>query len=115
MQQIISLALVVLFFVGLWKVFLKAGKPGWAAIVPFYNLYVMLELVGRPWWWLLLMLFIPPVGFVLYIIVCVDLAKTFGRGTGFGVGLALLGFIFFPLLGFSDATYGGPPARVGNA
>ena len=110
MQQIITLAIIVLLVVSWWKLFTKAGKPGWAAIVPFYNIYVMLQIVGRPWWWLLLML-IPIVSIVVFIIVCIDFAKAFGRGTGFGVGLALLGVVFFPILTFSDATYSGPPAR----
>jgi hypothetical protein len=107
---LIELALVVLAIVGLWKVFEKAHKPGWAAIIPIYNIYVLLEIVGRPWWWLILFI-IPCVNFVIAIIVGIDLAKCFGKDTLYGIGLGLLGFIFFPLLGFSDAQYRGPVAK----
>jgi hypothetical protein len=107
---LIELALVVLAIVGMWKVFEKAGKPGWAAIIPIYNIYVLLEIVGRPWWWLILFI-IPCVNFVVAIILGLDLAKCFGKDTLYGIGLALLGFIFFPLLGFSDAQYRGPVAK----
>jgi hypothetical protein len=101
---IIYLAVIVIVIVGAWKIFEKAGKPGWTAIIPFYNLIVLLEIAGRPIWWFILLL-IPFVGWVVGIIVCVDVAKKFGKGTGFGVGLALLSFIFVPLLGFGDAKY----------
>ncbi|HLP85630.1 MAG TPA: DUF5684 domain-containing protein [Phycisphaerales bacterium] len=106
------LAVLVLVIAGLWKVFAKAGQPGWAAIVPIYNMYVWTKVVGRPWWWLLLM-FIPIVSLVIAIILCLDLAKSFGKGVGFGIGLALLGFIFIPLLGFGSDKYVGPAAAGG--
>lgn len=102
----VELAIVVIVIAGLWKVFVKAGKPGWAAIVPIYNIIVILEIVGKPLWWILLFL-IPIVNLVMAILVCIELAKCFGKGAGFGIGLALLGFIFFPILGFSDAQYQG--------
>ncbi|MDF3058602.1 MAG: signal peptidase [Rariglobus sp.] len=101
-----QLALAVLIIAAIWKVFTKAGQPGWAAIIPFYNLYVLLKVAGRPGWWLLLFL-IPIVNVVMAIIVAIDVAKAFGKGTGFGVGLAFLGVIFYPILGFGDATYQG--------
>lgn len=104
-----SLILAIVVIAGMWKVFVKAGKPGWAAIIPIYNSVVLLEIVGRPIWWIILML-IPCVNFVVAIIVCIDLAKSFGKGSGFGIGLALLGFIFFPILGFSEDRYLGPSA-----
>jgi hypothetical protein len=113
-----SLGIVPLLFVllisaaiiaGIWKVFVKAGQPGWACLVPIYNIVVMLQIVGRPIWWLIL-LFIPFVGIVVAFIVCIDMAKSFGKGTGFGIGLALLGVVFYPLLGFGDARYLGPSA-----
>lgn len=106
---LVWLAVVVFVIAGLWKVFVKAGKPGWAAIVPIYNLIVMLEIAGKPIWWIVLML-IPFVNFIILIIVMIDLAKSFGKSTGFGIGCALLGFIFIPILGFSDAKYIGPRA-----
>ena len=104
------LAIVVLIIAGFWKVFVKAGHPGWAAIIPIYNLYIMLKIAGRPGWWLLLFI-VPVVNFVIAIIVAIDIAKSFGKGTGFGVGLAFLGPIFYPILGFGDATYQGAVAR----
>jgi uncharacterized membrane protein YoaK (UPF0700 family) len=90
-------------------VYEKAGKPGWASIIPIYNALVLLEIVGRPWWWILLCL-IPVVNIVVGIIIVVDLAKSFGKGIGFAVGLILLGFIFVPVLAWSDAQYLGPSA-----
>lgn len=101
------IVVVVPTIIGLWKVFVKAGKPGWAAIIPIYNGVVLLEIVGRPIWWIILML-IPCVQTIVGIILAIDLAKSFGKGTGFGVGLALLSFIFMPILGFGDARYIGP-------
>ena len=106
---LLDIVLIVLMIASMWKVFTKAGKPGWAAIVPFYNIIVLLEIVGRPWWWLLLM-FVPLLNFVIAIIVYIDLAKSFGKGVGFAIGLLLLPFIFFPILAFGDAEYLGPAA-----
>jgi hypothetical protein len=103
--------LVVFIIVGLWKVFVKAGKPGWAAIIPIYNTIVLLEIVGRPIWWFILLL-IPCVNVVISIIVMIDLAKSFGKDTLYGIGCALLGFIFVPMLGFGSATYQGPAAKT---
>jgi hypothetical protein len=99
---VIYLAIAILVIAGFWKTFAKAGEPGWAAIIPIFNTYILLKIAGRPWWWLVLY-FIPIVSLVVWIVVAIDIAKAFGKGTGFGVGLALLPFIFFPVLGFSDA------------
>jgi hypothetical protein len=68
----------------------KAGQPGWASIIPIYNLYIWCKIVGRPWWWILLML-IPFVNFIILIILCIDTAKSFRKGAGFGIGLAFTG------------------------
>jgi hypothetical protein len=106
---IFGLLVALLLIVAMWKVFTKAGQPGWASIIPIYNLYIWCKIVGRPWWWILLML-IPLVNFIVCIILCIDLAKSFGKGVGFGIGLALLGIIFFPILGFGSAQYQGPAA-----
>lgn len=106
---LIELAIAVLVIVAMWKIFAKAGKPGWAAIIPIYNLIVILEICGRPIWWILLLL-IPCVNIIVSLIVLIDLAKSFGKAELFGVGLWLLGFIFFPILGFGDARYQGPAA-----
>jgi hypothetical protein len=107
--MLIQLAVIVLMIAGLWQVFTKAGKPGWAAIIPIYNLIILLEIIGRPIWWIILML-IPCVNIVVAAIVFIDLAKSFGKGVGFGIGLWLLGFIFIPILGFGSAQYQGPAA-----
>lgn len=101
---LIEIAIAVVIIAGIWKVFVKAGKPGWAAIIPIYNFIVLLEIAGKPIWWIILM-FIPIVNLVIAILVSIEVAKNFGKGPGFGVGLALLGFIFFPILGFGDAQY----------
>ena len=108
---IISLLIALLMIVAMWKVFTKAGQPGWASIIPIYNLYIWCKIVGRPWWWILLML-IPFVNFIILIILCIDTAKSFGKGAGFGIGLALLGIIFWPILGFGSAQYQGPAAAA---
>jgi hypothetical protein len=101
------LIFTILFIAGLWKVFEKAGKPGWAAIIPFYNIWIMLEIIGRPGWWLLLY-FIPVVNILVGWLVFLELASAFGKGIGFGIGLILLFPIFILLLGFGDAQYVGP-------
>ena len=106
---IIGLLIAVVLIAAMWKVFTKAGHPGWASIIPIYNIYIWCKIVGRPAWWIIL-LFIPFVNFIICIILCIDLAKSFGKGPGFGLGLALLGFIFFPILGFGSAQYQGPSA-----
>lgn len=108
---IVGLLIAVILIAALWKVFSKAGQPGWAAIIPIYNCYILCKVAGRPGWWVILML-IPFVNFIIAIILCIDVAKNFGKGVGFGLGLAFLGFIFFPILGFGSATYqggGAPP------
>ena len=99
--------IVVIEVIGLWKIFTKAGKPGWASIIPIYNVIVLLEIIGKPLWWFLLLL-IPCVNIIFVVIVINRLSKSFGQGAGFTIGLIFLGFIFYPLLGFGDYTYLGP-------
>ena len=100
---------VFLFYIYVgWRIFEKADQPGWASIIPIYNMVVILRIVGRPVWWLILA-FIPIVNLV-WMIIPFDLAKSFGKGMGFGLGLLLLGPIFGPVLAFGDATYEGPSA-----
>jgi len=106
-----EIALVVLIIAGVWKTFAKAGQPGWASIIPIYNVYIMLKIANKPGWWLLLF-FVPVVNIVIGIIVALEIAKAFGQGTGFGIGLALLGVIFYPILGFGDAKYQGGPVSA---
>ena len=103
---VLGLAVAIVVIAGMWKTFEKAGKPGWGAIIPIYNIILLLEIAGRPLWWFFLLL-IPVVNFVVAIIVAIDVARNFGKGAGFGLGLALLSFIFYPILGFSDAQYQG--------
>jgi hypothetical protein len=107
---VIYLVVVAVGIAGMWKTFTKAGQPGWACIVPIYNLFVLVEISGRPILWFFLML-IPCVNVVIAIIVLIDVAARFGKSAGFGVGLFFLGFIFFPILGFGDAQYQGGGTR----
>ena len=104
---------LILLIAAIWKTFSKAGQPGWAAIIPIYNVYVMCKVAGRPGWWLILFL-IPIVNFVIAIILNIDIAKRFGKGVGFAIGMILLPFIFWPILGFGSAQYQAapPPAPV---
>lgn len=111
---VIFLIVVVPTVAGLWKIFEKAGQPGWAAVVPIYNMYVLtVEVARKEILWFVLM-FIPCVNIVAVILVSIDVAKNFGKGPGFGIGLALLSPIFFPLLGFSDARFQ-PAPKAPNA
>jgi hypothetical protein len=104
---IVGAAFAVLVIAAMWKVFTKAGQPGWAAIIPFYNIYVLLKVAGRPGWWLILYI-IPLVNLIISIIVSLDVAKAFGKGGAFGFfGLFLFGFIGYPILGFGSAQYQG--------
>ncbi len=108
------IALVVIMIASMWKIFTKAGEPGWAAIVPIYNTIVLVRIVKKPVWWAVIILIggiIPIVGpiaaLIFNILVMVELAKVFGKSGGFAAGLILLGFVFFPILAFGDAQYEG--------
>ena len=103
---VIALGIIGVMIASMWKVYVKAGQPGWASIVPIYNLVTMLKIAGKPAWWLVLFC-IPLVNFYALYVVATGIAKSFGKGSGFGLGLMFLGFIFFPLLAFSDARYSG--------
>ena len=106
---IMSIAAAVFMIATMWKVNEKGGKPGWAAVVPIYNEVVLLQLAGKSGWWVLLYL-IPLVNIIIYFIARIDLAKSFGRGAGFGLGLIFLPVIFFPILAWDDPEYVGPPS-----
>lgn len=106
---VLYLALVVLMIASLWKIFTKAGKPGWAAIIPIYNIVVWLQIVGRPVWWVILY-FVPFVNIVVAIIMAHDLSKSFGRGVGTTLLQIFLPFVAYPMLAWGDATYVGPSA-----
>ena len=121
LAAVFAIALIPLIIVaglviaGLWKIFTKAGEEGWKCLIPFYNQIVLLRIIGRPWWWLpvaLLVSFIPFLGLfaglAFGIVVGIDLAKSFGKDAAYGVGLGLLPFIFYPILGFGSDRYLGP-------
>ena len=120
---IVWLAVAVLGVAAMWKIFTKAKQPGWAAIVPIYNVYILLKVVGRPGWWLLLFLLsvIPFVGWLvvvaLSLIIALDLGRAFGKDTVFSVvGLWLFSLVGYLILGFGDAKYLGPkPTPLGAA
>jgi len=106
--SLIPLLLMLVALAGLWKAFVKSGAPGWACIVPFYNLWIMVKMAGKPPLWFILC-FIPIVGIIIAILLSIAIAERFGKGAGFGVGLALLGFIFWPMLGFGSAEWQAEP------
>ena len=104
---IFCLAISVVAIIAQWKIFTKAGKPGWASIVPIYNMVVLFQIAGmNPW--LLLLCIIPFAGFIVMIMALIKLAKAFGQSTGFALGLIFLSPIFFAILGFGSSTYLGP-------
>ncbi|MCK9421779.1 MAG: DUF5684 domain-containing protein [Bacteroidales bacterium] len=109
---IFGIMVTVIEIVGAWFMFEKAGEPGWAAIIPIYNYLVGIKIAGKPWWYILLML-IPLVNLFIYIIILNGLAKNFGKGTGFTVGLFFFRFIFVPILGFGKSVYIGDKSNFG--
>lgn len=111
LPTIISLVLCVFVLVCMWIIFRKAGKPGWAAIVPFYNLYVLFDITWGSGMRFLLML-IPLYNIILGIQTQIRLAKAFGKGGGFAAGLIFLPYVFMPLLAFGKGTYQGVPIKA---
>jgi len=101
---IVEIILLVLVIAGMWMTFVKAGRPGWGAIIPFYNIYLMIKIAGRPGWWLILY-FIPIVNLIIWIIVALDIAKNFGHGAGFGILLIFFPMIMYLVLGFGSSEY----------
>lgn len=106
---IIYLAVIVVTIIAYWKLFTKAGKPGWHSIIPFLNFYDMFEIAGMNGW-LFLLLFVPIANIIIAIMWCLNLAKAFGKGTGFAIGLIFLEFIFILILAFGSAKYIGKQA-----
>ena len=100
----VGIAIFLILLFGNWLMFEKAGQRGWTCIIPILNLLVLLKIVRRPLWWIVLMV-IPIVNFVVFIIVMVDLARVFAKGVGFAIGLILLPWIFFVILGLGAAQY----------
>jgi len=109
------LAIAVVLLVAMVKVYTKAGKPGWAAIVPFYNTWVLAEIGGKPGWWLFLM-FIPFVNIVVSVLIALGIARNFGKSDAFGiVGLWLFSIVGYMMLGFGSSTYKGSASVVSGA
>ncbi len=104
MGHIISLAIAILMIVGIWRIFTKAGQPGWGSIIPVYNLYLMLVVAQKPVWWIILF-FIPFVNIIVSLLLWLTVAERFGKSAGFGIGLWLVPFIFAPILGLGSAQY----------
>lgn len=99
----VYLLVFLAWIAGQWKVFGKAGKPGWASIVPIYNIIVMFEISGlaMPWWYAL----IPFLNIYAILMVSLAIAKKFGKSDAYGIGLFLAPFVFYPMLGFGSAVY----------
>jgi hypothetical protein len=104
---VVALVVIAVMVAAMWKVFAKAGQPGWAALVPIYNLVVLLNIVGKPLWWIIL-LAVPIANIYALFAIAIALAKSFGKSTGFGLGLVFLSIFFYPVLGFGSARYVGP-------
>lgn len=102
----LQLLIIGIFVAGMWTTFRKAGEPGWAAIIPIYNTYLLVKIGGDAWWWLLLF-FVPVINIFAAAKVSIDVASKFGKGVLFGLGLALLPFICYPILGFGGSQYQG--------
>lgn len=98
------IGIAIFGIVCMWKIYEKAGKPGWASLVPIYNLVVLLEIIKKPVWWIILLL-IPFVNFIILIVIYRELARVFGQGVGFTLGLIFLNIIFFALLAFGKYDY----------
>lgn len=104
MGLILGLAIIALMIVSNWKIYTKAGMEGWESIIPIYSTYVLTKIVNKPGYWTILML-IPYVNIVFSIWATNRLSKSFGKTEGFTIGLILLPFIFYPILGFGDDEY----------
>lgn len=104
---VIFIVLILFYIIPLWKIFRKAGKPGWFSVIPVYNIIILLQITGRPVRWII-WFFIPFVNIIFYFVLCSDTAKSFGKSTYFGIGLAFLSIIFLPILGYGKSQYVGP-------
>jgi hypothetical protein len=98
------LFIAVFMIVSMWKIDEKAGQPGWASIVPIYNIIVYVKIIKKPMWWIIIFV-IPVVNYVFLIWSVNLLSKRFGKDVVFTIGLLLLGFVFYPILAFGDAKY----------
>jgi Family of unknown function (DUF5684) len=102
--MLIGILVAILMIVSMWMLFAKANQPGWAILIPIYNVLVLLQVAKKPWWWIFLFL-IPVVNIVIAILVWHAISLSFGKGAGFTVGIIFLFFIFIPILAFGDAKY----------
>ena len=100
----LSLLTGLIIIIAQWKIYTKAGQPGWACLIPIYNIYILLKIIGKPWWWLILM-FVPVANLIIAIWSTNLLSKRFGKDESFTIGLFLLPIIFYPILGFGKAEY----------
>jgi hypothetical protein len=107
---LVEVVLVVVLIAAMWKVFAKAGRPGWAAIIPIYNTITLLQITGKSGWWFL-GLCVPFLNIYVYIRLMFNLASVYGRSIGFGFGLLFLAPIFLLILGFGGAEYVGPNGK----
>ena len=107
---IISIAISVVQIIGMWKVFKKAGKNGWEAIVPFYNTWTLFEISGYPGYYMFFG-FIPCAGpiilIVFEILAAISLSKKFNKSGGFAALLILVPVVGYCMLGFGNDTYDG--------
>ena len=106
-ESLLGLTVVLISIAGAWKVYSKAGEPGWGVLIPLYNYIVLLEIIGSSILWVL-PLFIPILNIVVIMVLFMKLAKCFGKSSFFGIGLFFLPFIFFPILGFDNSVYTAP-------
>ncbi|MGC1419930.1 MAG: DUF5684 domain-containing protein [Acidimicrobiales bacterium] len=104
---VVVIAVLLFYIVSEWRLFTKAGRPGWAVLIPIYNLYVQIRIAGKPGWWLILYL-VPFVNIIIALFVAFGLARAFSKSDAFGVGLWLLSFVFVPILAFGPAQYRDP-------
>ncbi len=105
---ILYVAILLVAIIAQWKVYTKAGQAGWKVLIPIYNIYILLKIIGRPWWWLLLLL-IPIVNIVVGVLIALELAKVFGKSVVFAIfGLIIFSLIGYLILAFGDAKYVGP-------
>ena len=111
---VVSLVMAAMFIaclVGIWKMFKKAGQPGWGSLIPFYNVYLLLKIAEKPGWWLVLFV-IPIVNLYALVVVSINIAKAFGKGIGFAIGLMILNVPLYAFLGLSKAQYVGVPGNT---
>ena len=103
---VLAVAGALVLIVGNWKMYEKAGKPGWGCVIPIYMWVLLLEIAGKPIWWIILLI-IPPVCIVIWFLIHLAVARNFGKSPGFGIAMAFFPFVFYAILGFGDARYQG--------